>query len=270
MDGGIAGELQRVGFTLPPIIGTAGAIREAPDTLIEIHTSFLHAGVNVLRANTSETTPRILKRVGYEYRASALTAKAIELAQIAVQRLDMTVAIAGVIAPLEAREDYTKTPPQDELQAEHNAQAMRIKEAGADAIVCEHMPTIREAMAATVAAAATGLPVFTTLLTGPDNRLISGEDVGSAGRAARDAGADVVLISGGNTLGDSERAGNILAQTGVPWGLLPNLPPRVVREKLLALAKRTFTKGAVVFGGTSNIGPEELRAVADAVGAMAL
>jgi S-methylmethionine-dependent homocysteine/selenocysteine methylase len=265
-DGAIAAELVRYGFVLPEVIRTASAVREAGDMIKEIHTAFIRAGVHVIRANTADTTPRTLKRVGYEFRAQELTTRAVELAFDAVQSLDANVAVAGVLAPLEPGEDPSRTPSQDVVQAEHEGQARWLFEAGCDAIVVDTMPTIREAIAATVAAASTKLPVFTALHTTPENTLVSGEDLGKAARAVRDMGANVVLISGGSTLGDSERAGNILLQTGIPWGVLPNMPPRVLRERLLALAKRTFAKNGVVFGGTTNIGPEEMQAVAESLG----
>ncbi len=261
-DGGLSSELARGGYVLPAPLGACAALREVPDQIADIHRRFLAAGATILRANTARTTPRVLRKVGYEYRAAALTSRAVDLALDAVQDTGSAAAVAGVLAPLEGREDPDATPPDAALHEEHGAQAQRLAAAGCDAIFLESMPTLREAVAATGAAARTGLPVITSLAVAADLRLLSGEDTALVLRAVRAAGADVVCVNGGGSLGEAERAAAALAATGLPWGCLPDLPARASREKLAGLAERLFARGARVFGGCCRVSPEDLAAVA--------
>jgi len=261
-DGGVSSELVRSGYVLPAPLGSCAAIRENPDLLADIHRRFVRAGATVLRANTARTTPRVLGQVGYEYRAAALTSRAVDLALDAIQEVAGVAAVAGVLAPLEGREDPDATPPDAVLHDAHGMQAQRLAAAGCDAVFLESMPTLREAVAATKAAVATGLPVFVSLAVAPDLRLLSGENLAHVVRAVRGAGADVLCVDGGASLGEAERAASAIAATGVPWGCLPDMPARASRDEFAALAERFFGRGASVFGGCGRVSPDDIAAVA--------
>lgn len=264
-DGGISSELVRRGFALPSPLGSAAAVREVPDMLVEIHAAHVRAGAHVIRANTARTTPRILRRVGYEYRAASLTARAVELAMQAVQDSALGIAVGGTMAPLEGRENPDATPEPNILADEHGSQAQRIAAAGCDVIFIESMPTEREAVAATAAAVHTGLPTFTSFAVGSDTRLLSGEDLATAARAVREAGAEVVMVNGNVTMGDCERASAIVAQGGAAFGALSDLPARISVEKLVGLMQRLVGRGAWIIGGCCNVSPDEIRAIKNVV-----
>jgi S-methylmethionine-dependent homocysteine/selenocysteine methylase len=264
-DGGLTHALQKLGFVPPVPLGSGAALREMPESLSAVHRAYVAAGVHVIRANTARTTPRVLRKVGYEYRAAALTNRAVDLAFETVQEVPGSVAVAGVMFPLEGREDPDETPPDGVLHEEHGAQAQRLFAAGCDALYLESMPTMREAVAATAAAVRVGLPTFTSFAVGSDLRLISGDDLSLAARAVRAAGADVVCVNGGASLGEAERAAGVIEQAGVPWGCLPDLPARVRPEKFVALAVKLAARGVSVFGGCCGLAPEDLAAVVDAL-----
>lgn len=264
-DGGLTHELQKLGFVPPVPLGSGAALREMPDRVSAIHRHYVAVGVHVIRANTARTTPRVLRKVGYEYRAAALTNRAVDLALEAVQEVHGAVAVAGVMFPLEGREDPDATPPDSVLHEEHGEQAQRLLAAGCDALYLESMPTMREAVAATAAAVRVGLPTFTSFAVSADQHLISGDDLSLAARAVRAAGADVVCVNGGSTLGEAERAAGVVAQAGVPWGCLPDLPARVRSDKLVALALKLSARGASVFGGCCGVSPDDLLAVVEAL-----
>ncbi len=261
-DGGLSSELVRGGYVLPAPLGSCAAIRERPDLLADIHRRFVQAGATVVRANTARTTPRVLQQVGYEYRAAALTSRAVDLALDAIQEVAGVAAVAGVLAPLAGREDPDATPPDAVLDEEHGMQARRLAAAGCDAVFLESMPTLREAVAASKAAVATGLPVVVSLAVGPDLRLLSGENLVHVIRAVRGVGAEVVTVNGGVSLGEAERAAAAIAATGVPWGCFPDMPARASQEKFVALAERLLSRGASVFGGCCRVTPEDVAAVA--------
>lgn len=264
-DGGLTSELRRLGYAPPQAIGSAAAVREVPRLIADVHRRSVAAGVHVVRANTARTTPRVLRAVGYDYRAAAITSQALDLALEAVQEARSHAAVAGVLYPLEGRESPEATPSDRALREEHDEHAARLAAGGADAIYVESMPTLREAVAATVAGVKTDLPVFTSFAVGPDLRLLSGEDLATAARAVHAAGASVVLVNGGGSLTEAERAAMVIAQAGLPWGVLPDLPARSSADRLVALCVRAVQRGAAVVGGCCSVAPEELGAVVDAL-----
>lgn len=253
--------LERHGFPLPAAIGPAAAIREAPDLLAQLHRDFVAAGVHVLRAETSHTTPRVLRRVGYEYRSAALTSRAVDIALEAAQESTTTVAVAGVLEPLGDRGEPDQTPPEAALHEEHAEQAERLRAAGADLVMVQGMATLREAVAAVAAAASVGLPVVLSLAVGQDGRLLGGDDLALAVSAARAAGAEVVCVEGG-PLEQIDSSVGRLAELGGAWGLVADVAARTSARRLGAFAARARSRGAALLVGGAGFGPSEARTVA--------
>ena len=67
--------------------------------------------------------------------------------------------------------------------------------AGVDVLLVETMNTVREAVAATRAAVATGLPTIVSFVCGRDGKLLSGETVSVAGVGLAAEGADALAIN---------------------------------------------------------------------------
>jgi S-methylmethionine-dependent homocysteine/selenocysteine methylase len=67
--------------------------------------------------------------------------------------------------------------------------------AGVDLVLAETHNTVREARAATRAAAATGLPTLTSFVCGADGRLLSGESVTEAARAVLPHAPAALLVN---------------------------------------------------------------------------
>lgn len=263
-DGDLLSALVAAGYTPPELLGTAGAVRGAPQLLAEIHRGFVSAGVHLIRAATGRTTPAVLRQVGYEFRASAITSRAVDLALDAVQEAHATVAVAGVLGPLSL--EHEATPIDAVLHEEHGGHAQRLLAAGCDAFYVGPMLSMREAVAATAAAARTGVPVLVALAVTSDPRTLpSGDDLANAARAARAAGADVVIAEGGSTLGEAERAATTIADALLPFGCAPMLPTRVRAEKLVALAERLAARRALVIGGGPGVSPADIAAVVRAL-----
>lgn len=177
LDGPTGTELTRRGLTLPPPLWSAVAITAAPDLLTAIHRDYVHAGADLITANTFRSHARNLPA---PTQAAALTARAVELARAAANDHAW---VLGSQAPLEDCYSPDLTPPDDALTAEHTAHAEHLLAAGVDGILVETMPTIREAVAATRAAMQTDLPVLVSFVCGAPGQLLSGEDLGEAVRA---------------------------------------------------------------------------------------
>jgi S-methylmethionine-dependent homocysteine/selenocysteine methylase len=136
-------------------------------------------------------------------RAKELTQYAVNLAREAARTYRETYGpstnhpyyIAGSIAPLEDSYTPKLVPSPAECEREHREMAQNLAEAGVDLMLVETMNTIREAVAATRAACATGLPTITCFVCRDDGRLFSGETVRAAVEAVVPLGVTGVGIN---------------------------------------------------------------------------
>jgi homocysteine S-methyltransferase len=203
LDGATGTELERRAVDIGLPLWSANALLTAPQVLSQVHTDYLRAGAEVITANTFRTHRRSLAKGGLGARAKELTQLAVTLARAAGQtdlpRLGSSANrehfIAGSIAPLEDSYLPERVPSAAECEREHAEMAQNLAEAGADLLLVETMNTIREAVAATHAACATGLPVITSFVCRDDGRLFSGETVYAAVEAVVPLGVAGVCIN---------------------------------------------------------------------------
>lgn len=190
LDGATGSELDRRGANTTLPLWSARALVEAPDVLLAVHTDYVRAGAEIITANTFRTHRRSLAKGGLGAQAGALTHTAVTIARRSGARF-----VAGSLAPLEDCYSPELVPPQAEVEAEHAELAGHLAAAGVDLILVETMNTIREAVAATAAALATGRPVLTSFVCRGDGRLFSGETVTAAVQAVQPLGVQGVLIN---------------------------------------------------------------------------
>lgn len=175
LDGPTGTELQRRGVNLDGPGWSAVALETAPDVVSAIHRDYVAAGAEVLTANTFRTHARNLAAWGAAARARELTQRAVDLARAAADGASHRVWIAGSQAPLGDCYEPQQTPDAAALEREHRQMSQHLAAAGADLILVETHPTLREAVAATRAALSTGLPVITSFVCNRQGRLLSGE-----------------------------------------------------------------------------------------------
>ncbi len=197
LDGATGTELHRRGVDTTLPLWSARALITAQGVLTDIHADYARAGADILTADTFRTNRRTLDRAGLATEVGPLTARAIDLARAGARRgaPGREVWVAGSLAPVEDCYSPELTPPDHELVAEHAELAGHLAAAGADLILVETMPTIREARIATEAALATGLPVLVGFCCRSDNRLFSGETVAEAARAIAPLGVAALMIN---------------------------------------------------------------------------
>jgi homocysteine S-methyltransferase len=252
LDGGVRGALAQAGVALDHPLGSAAVLQSEAHLVTSVHQHFCSAGVHVVRANTAETTPRALSRTGYGYRAAKLSSLAIDLAISAVEGCGRQVAVAGVLPPMEARDE--------KLRGEQLAHAQRLAAAGADLIFVDPAQTLREAVAATAAASQTGLPVIVALAVTETGNLSDGESLELVCAALAGAGARGFIAAPSDPAGEV-RATVELAGQGRPWGVYcatgTRLSPTEYAERMLALAE----EGASLLGGEDFATPEHVRAL---------
>jgi S-methylmethionine-dependent homocysteine/selenocysteine methylase len=197
LDGATGTELNRRGVNTDLPLWSARALLEAPDVLRQIHADYARAGAEVITADTFRTHRRSLARGGQADRAAELTSLAVSLAREAAAQAapGRECFVAGSQAPLEDCYSPELVPPQADCEREHAELAQNLAAAGVDLILVETMNTIREAVAATRAARATGLPVLTSFVCRSDGRLFSGESVTAAVQAVAPLGVAGLLIN---------------------------------------------------------------------------
>ena len=197
LDGATGTELHRRGVSTDLPLWSAGALLDAPEVLSQIHADYVRAGAEMITANTFRAHRRSLARGGHAYaeRAAELTGLAVGLARAAAAGAARECFVAGSQAPLEDCYSPELVPSQAECEREHAEMAQHLAAAGVDLILVETMNTIREAVAATRAARATGLPVLTSFVCRSDGLLFSGESVSSAVQAVAALGVAGLLIN---------------------------------------------------------------------------
>jgi S-methylmethionine-dependent homocysteine/selenocysteine methylase len=166
-------------------------------------------------------------------------------------------------------------PGDAELTVEHEQMAQQLADAGVDAILVETHNTIREAVAASRAASATGLPVFVAFVCGVDGRLLSGETIAAAVSAVRPFEPTALLV---NCIpADSAEAMLRELQAGVaeiPCGVYANVgrpdpvqgwvnTDAVNPHRHARYAERWLAAGARLIGGCCGTTPEHIRRLAD-------
>jgi homocysteine S-methyltransferase len=203
LDGATGTELSRRAVDIGLPLWSANALLVAPQVLSQVHTDYLRAGAEIVTANTFRTHRRSLAKGGLDDQARALTLSAVTLAREAVAAYKESLGpgpsretfVAGSLAPLEDSYRADLVPPTDACEREHAEMAQHLADAEVDLILVETMNTIREAVAATRAACATGLPTFTCFVCRDDGRLFSGETVRAAVEAVVPLGVAGVCIN---------------------------------------------------------------------------
>jgi len=266
LDGPMGTELERRGQPLPPPMWSARALVEAPLLVGEIHAGYAAAGAQVHTAATFRTTARALAGTDWAGRWRELAGLAVSICR---ESVPAGARVAGSIAPLEDCFSPRLTPPADALSREHGELARELAGAGCDLLLVETMPTLEELLAATAAAAATGLPVWSGVTLGPRGDFFDVAGVLAAARAAASSGAqaflinctapplttrllDALQVSGALPSGLALGAyANTIFEGGVEWP-----PERYVEE-----ARRWGAAGATILGGCCGTTPRHIAAL---------
>ena len=177
LDGPVGTELHRRGVSTELPLWSARALIDAPDVVRSIHRDYAEAGAEILTANTFRTHERNLADGGIRGQAAALTLEAVEIAREIAGDIAW---VAGSMAPLADCYSPELVPDDICLRDEHTAMAENLAASGVDLVLAETHNTVREAVAATRAATAAGLPVIASFVCGRNGRLLSGESIREA------------------------------------------------------------------------------------------
>jgi S-methylmethionine-dependent homocysteine/selenocysteine methylase len=277
LDGATGTELERRGVRTGLPLWSTHALLEAPETLRAVHADYARAGAEVITANTFRTQGRTLLRaepgLALAERDATLTAQAVALARQGVLDAGSGAWIAGSAPTLEDCYRPDLVPDPACLTAEHARHVANLVAAGVDLILVETMNSIREALAAGEAAAASGLPFVISFVSWRDARLLSGEGLAEAIEAVRTLSP---LAVGVNCLPPSAVPPclDVLRRAALPFGVYANLgepedetgfarsedcPP----ARFASIAASWRDAGARFVGGCCGTTPAHIRATAE-------
>jgi S-methylmethionine-dependent homocysteine/selenocysteine methylase len=259
LDGPLGSELERRGVALPAPLWSAVGVLQRPELLVEIHRDYAEAGAQVHTAATFRTTARALRDTEWQATWREVAGRAVALCR---QAVGGDVRVAGSIAPLEDCFTPEATPDDETLAREHTELAGCLASAGCDLLLVETMPTERELIAATRAAAATGLPVWSAITLGPEGDFFDADSTAAARTAAIEAGAAAFLVNCTPPDRITRLLDRLPSDDEVPLGAYGNdifdgetgwSPARYAEE-----AARWRDLGATLLGGCCGTRPEHL------------
>lgn len=260
-DGAMGTELQKRGLK-------AGALPEllnltAPETVLEVHRSYVQAGADVITANTFGANS---KKLGMRASVDEVVGAAVRLARASGARK-----VALDIGPTGALLEPMGQMSFEEAYGLFRETAIAGARAGADIILIETMSDLLEAKAALLAAQeCCDLPVFVTMTFGADGRTFLGVSPKIAAVTLSALGADAVGVN--CSLGPSETepfVEEFLRWSRVPVIVQPNagLPDatggetvyHVTAEEFAAAMARMLDAGVTIAGGCCGTTPEHIR-----------
>lgn len=253
----------------PLPLWSADAIEAHPGELARIHADYADSGATVHTANTFRTDPWTLERLGLGDRWRRLTREAVRIAREAVPPDHR---VAGSIAPLEDCYRPDRSPTPAVCRREHARLADELAAAGVDLLLCETFPHPGEALEATRAALATGLPVWLSLTQGPSADLMTDGQLLATLEAAAGLGVSAVLVNCNPVATIAPLLGS-LASLGLPFGAYGNVGEpdadmgwrnegEARPDPYAEAVRRWLTLGAGIVGGCCGTTPAHIEAIA--------
>lgn len=137
--------------------------RTAADVVCDLHSAYVRSGAEIITTNTFCATPIMLSRFGLEGEAASLIARAVELAQQAINPVDLhrEVFVAGSVGPIVIGE---RSFTDNDLDRTYDVQIGSLSNAGVDLLLIETVVSLRQLRAAlTAAKKAKDTPVWVSL-----------------------------------------------------------------------------------------------------------
>jgi methionine synthase I (cobalamin-dependent) len=284
LDGGTSTEIQKQGAPMHGETWCAEVNLSHPQIVQAVHEAYVEAGADIIIANTFATSPLLFNALGRDDDIAKIDKAAVELARRACAGRPIPVAGSfSTLRPVTPNTDRTHKQREwsrDEAMPPMRRKARALVEAGCDFIMMEMMRDADYSLWATEAAIETGLPVWVGVsaerrgdgkLAGFNRNEWSFEefvpklmalkiDVCSVMHTSpndMDEALDVVRTSWSGPLGAYPESGYFKMPD---WQFVDIIPP----QELAAKAREWRRKGVSVLGGCCGIGPEHIRALANA------
>ncbi|HSI83737.1 MAG TPA: bifunctional homocysteine S-methyltransferase/methylenetetrahydrofolate reductase [Candidatus Methylacidiphilales bacterium] len=165
------------------------------DLVARVYSDYAQAGANVIETNSFGANRIRLARYGLEDRVNEINWLSARIAREATKKHG-DIIIGGSVGPLSLRiTDPVLTP--DEIRNVFREQIGALLDGGCDMIFLETFSDLKELFLALEAFQnLSNVPVLTSLAVTEEGRLGSGEDLVTAWKKLRAAGADIVSING--------------------------------------------------------------------------
>ncbi len=278
LDGAMGSELQRAGVDTSLPLWSALALLRAPHAVRGIHRAYLEAGADIITTNTFRTNLRTLRRAGREEEWEDLNLLAVRLAFEARDwyPIERPVLIAASIAPVEDCYSPGLVPAEAELREEHERQARLLAGSGVDLLLLETMNCIREGIAASRAAAATGKSWAVSFVCDNEGNLLSGESLADAARAVEPLGPAAIMVNCVSARFIRRPLEILRSATTLPAGLYANVgtpakeagwkfSEEATMEEYTALVPEWLRLGARIIGGCCGTTPDHIAGMRNAL-----
>lgn len=188
LDGGVGTELERRGVAMDANAWCGVAAADNGAVLEEIHLDYIHAGAQIITANTYASSRLMLEPAGFGDRFEEINRAAISAALRARDRSEnRNVLIAGSLSHMcpmvggTSHPDASGIPPEPVIEEALTELALFMRAEGCDLIILEMMYDPARMGPAFRAASACGLPVWAGFSARRGKAGLDREDLGKAG-----------------------------------------------------------------------------------------
>ncbi len=154
LDGGLATEMERLGFNLDTDLWSAAALTAQPDLVSAVHEKYLSAGSRCVTSASYQVSVNGFERAGYSAQQAWDSLQlSIDLALDARDKIAPEALVAASLGPFGASRadgsEYTGNYglSRAELLDFHSERFRRLAHSGADFLACETIPSLYEAEA---------------------------------------------------------------------------------------------------------------------------
>jgi methionine synthase I (cobalamin-dependent)/5,10-methylenetetrahydrofolate reductase len=248
----------------------------APELVSRIHDSYVQAGARLIETNTFGANATRLARHGLQSRVQELNQAAIRLARKSIGQ--RSIYLAASIGPLGIADPQAEFQEIDRVNL-FEEQAKAILEAEVDVLILETFVDFEEIQIAlnAVRKLDTKIPVICSMVCSEEGRLPSSLPIVQAFRELIRLGANVIGV---NCVTGPNAMTRILRRIPLefPISAFPNAGyPRyhdgrffynAAPQYFADAAKEFVAQGAALIGGCCGVGPEHIRAMAQAIAGM--
>lgn len=281
IDGGTGTDIQRRGVAMNGDTWCAEVNLSHPEIVRQVHEDYIHAGAEIIIANTFATSALLFNALGRDDDMIELDRAAVAIARKAA--MGHRVAVAGSVStmrPVLRGSDRTlkqREWPESTARALFRRKVENLKACHVDLLMMEMMRDTDYSVWATQAAIATGLPVWVGISVerAKDGRLVGFgredqpfETIVKTMAALRPAVISIMHSSPNDTdealeiarqhwhgpLGAYPESGYFRMPE---WTFVDIIPP----EELVARSRRWRQQGCTIFGGCCGLGPEHIAAL---------
>ncbi|MCI0435672.1 MAG: bifunctional homocysteine S-methyltransferase/methylenetetrahydrofolate reductase [Gemmatimonadetes bacterium] len=249
-----------------------------PDLVREIHRAYVKAGAEIIETNSFGANRVKLGGHGLESQVRSINARAAQLAKAVTNGRAL---VAGAIGPLGIRIEPYGPTSLEEARAIFREQAEGLLEGGADFILLETFDDLEEIRQALLGVRDAGdVAVLAQMTIQEDGRTAYGTSPELLARRLDEWGADGIglncsvgpagiLAAVEQMAPATERRISAQPNAGLPREIQGRKMYMASPDYMAKFAKRLIQSGAKLVGGCCGTTPEHIRAIADAVYALA-